>query len=432
MQHHWNRIAILALALAITTGAATATTLNVPLEYNTIADALAVAQSGDTVLVAPGTYIEFDLMIGAGVHLSGSGPDPESTVIDAQSAGRVLTVLGGDTQVSTLRLTGGDAVRGGGIHVDAGNISLTDLAIDNCHANNGGGVFVAGGQVELLRCTITDNTADSTGGGLQSMQADQVRLDTCLLHGNVAGAMGGAWYIALSQLSLDSCTVEGNRAPNGAEGTAFGPQPVELNHCLTSDNRATTGWSDLQSTLLTDHDSKLQNSCVLRWQNNDDVWSGYLADQLADESLGNLDVYPGFCRNEGSWATYFGLNGNSPAQPVDGGCGLRGAYGEACAAVGTPDVPVLVDQLLPAYPNPFNPSTNIKFAVAESGRVTLNIYGLDGRRVARLVNDDLTAGQHQATWLGHDDRGRSMASGVYLARLVTPTSNHAIRLTLVK
>ncbi len=125
-------------------------------------------------------------------------------------------------------------------------------------------------------------------------------------------------------------------------------------------------------------------------------------------------------------------SGDSPALPQPDGCGLKGAYGVMCEPVDAPGVVVLADRLERAYPNPFNPSTTIAFVVAGAGPVELAIYSLDGRRVTTLVDEALPAGEHRRTWLGRDDRGRTVASGVYLARLVTGQSHHAIRLTLVK
>ena len=84
------------------------------------------------------------------------------------------------------------------------------------------------------------------------------------------------------------------------------------------------------------------------------------------------------------------------------------------------------------FPNPFNPSTTIAFDLARSGAVELSIYGLDGRRVAVLVQDNLQAGSHQATWRGQDNDGRAMASGTYFCRLRTQDEVSTRRLTLVK
>ncbi len=77
-------------------------------------------------------------------------------------------------------------------------------------------------------------------------------------------------------------------------------------------------------------------------------------------------------------------------------------------------------RLLPNVPNPFNPRTEIIFRTGLRGRVELDIYDTRGRRVACLVDaEELDAGEHSITWNGTDDRGRRVASGVYLVRLIT-------------
>jgi hypothetical protein len=73
-----------------------------------------------------------------------------------------------------------------------------------------------------------------------------------------------------------------------------------------------------------------------------------------------------------------------------------------------------------AYPNPFNPMTNIEFALGQNGRVLLDVFTLDGRHVKTLVARDLTAGPHRTTWDGTDDAGRRLASGAYFYRLIAP------------
>lgn len=83
-----------------------------------------------------------------------------------------------------------------------------------------------------------------------------------------------------------------------------------------------------------------------------------------------------------------------------------------------PDVPAAsVVALHGAAPNPFNPITSIAFSLREDGPATLEVYGLDGRRVRVLTTGDLAAGRHTVTWSGRDDAGRPVPSGAYLLRL---------------
>lgn len=83
-------------------------------------------------------------------------------------------------------------------------------------------------------------------------------------------------------------------------------------------------------------------------------------------------------------------------------------------------------------PNPFNPRTVVSFDVPRDGRVRVAIYDLAGRLVRRLVEGNLTAGRHEATWDGADDAGRAAAAGVYLLRLVDGQAAVSAKLVLAK
>jgi hypothetical protein len=75
------------------------------------------------------------------------------------------------------------------------------------------------------------------------------------------------------------------------------------------------------------------------------------------------------------------------------------------------------------FPNPFNPSTTLRYTLPEAGSVTLKVYSLLGQEVATLVEGTAAAGQHAAVWNGRNADGGTAASGVYLYRLtVTPAS----------
>ena len=75
-------------------------------------------------------------------------------------------------------------------------------------------------------------------------------------------------------------------------------------------------------------------------------------------------------------------------------------------------------RLEPNAPNPFNPATRIRFALADPGPVVLAVYDAAGRVVKELVRGPLAAGDHEVVWRGDDAAGREAASGVYFYRLV--------------
>jgi hypothetical protein len=64
------------------------------------------------------------------------------------------------------------------------------------------------------------------------------------------------------------------------------------------------------------------------------------------------------------------------------------------------------------YPNPFNPATHFGFVIGDRGQVSLRVYDVLGREVARLVNEVKQPGSYEVTW---DATG--LASGMYMYRL---------------
>jgi Tol biopolymer transport system component len=67
-------------------------------------------------------------------------------------------------------------------------------------------------------------------------------------------------------------------------------------------------------------------------------------------------------------------------------------------------------------PNPFNPSTKIKFGTSKAGTVSLRIYNVRGELVKTIVNERMAQGAHEVTWDGRTTSGQTVASGVYYAK----------------
>ena len=81
-------------------------------------------------------------------------------------------------------------------------------------------------------------------------------------------------------------------------------------------------------------------------------------------------------------------------------------------------VPVVNDySLSDAYPNPFNPTTEISFAIMESGNINLSIYDMTGRLVNTLFDGNISKGYHRASWDGLDANGQAVSSGMYIYSL---------------
>ena len=76
----------------------------------------------------------------------------------------------------------------------------------------------------------------------------------------------------------------------------------------------------------------------------------------------------------------------------------------------------VVFRIDPPYPNPFNPTTTIRFALPSEERVRIVVYDALGRKVAVLADRTMTAGVHDAVWNGKSDSGQTLGSGLYLYR----------------
>ncbi|OQB39384.1 MAG: flagellar basal body rod modification protein [Candidatus Latescibacteria bacterium ADurb.Bin168] len=83
-------------------------------------------------------------------------------------------------------------------------------------------------------------------------------------------------------------------------------------------------------------------------------------------------------------------------------------------------------------PNPFNPSTTIRFALPEASHVNLVVYDVNGRAIRTLASGSFSAGMHSVVWDARDDGGREVASGTYLYRIVTDKGTFVKRMTLLK
>ena len=96
--------------------------------------------------------------------------------------------------------------------------------------------------------------------------------------------------------------------------------------------------------------------------------------------------------------------------------------------IGLPEGP----QLGQNAPNPFNSGTVISWFQLQSGPARLEVFALTGQRVAALHQGLGKAGLHRLRWDGGDDRGRPLASGVYVYRLVTDEAVQTRKLTLLR
>jgi hypothetical protein len=83
------------------------------------------------------------------------------------------------------------------------------------------------------------------------------------------------------------------------------------------------------------------------------------------------------------------------------------------------------------YPNPFNPSTTVTFRMPKGGTVQLEVFSLLGQRIKVLADGTFEAGVHQVVWMGDNDWGGKVASGVYFCRFISGSNTVQTRKMLL-
>ena len=84
------------------------------------------------------------------------------------------------------------------------------------------------------------------------------------------------------------------------------------------------------------------------------------------------------------------------------------------------------------FPNPFNPSTTIKFDLKDKGMVTLKVYNVAGQLVRTLVNGVKDANTYTVTWDGKNDRGGAVASGIYFYKMDTKDFSQTKKMVMLR
>lgn len=214
--------------------------------YNTIADAITAAASGDVIDI---TGIHTETITINDKNLTIQGTDPTKDIIQAAaSAGtatnRVITIAGASTINFTITIKnlgiryGKASANGGGINIDknTGLTTLENLIIEqNSTTTNGGGIGIAGSSVNINNCTISNNSATTAGGGLiiaanNAITGDrEVVIKGSLINSNTA-ANGGGIY------------VNGNRDATTLNGSSHNIS-VTVENTFISNNSATSGSS---------------------------------------------------------------------------------------------------------------------------------------------------------------------------------------------
>ena len=361
---------------------------------------------------------------------------------------------------------------GGGIYCVYNSHPLIDNCIftDN-HSYYGGGIYACGTSPTITNCTFAGNSAGENGGGICCFSGSTSLIENCTFINNSAMMGGGVKCWNTTSASIVNCTFIENTATwnGGGIGCAYWCDPV-IERCVFAGNSAPLG-GGLSSTHESsasiinctfygnsasnrgggigceDH-STPQGVNIILWENTapsgpqigyeagNDFTAAYSDIQGGWPGAGNIDDDPLFFDPQHG---IFQLTANSPC--IDAGDPLMPLDPDSTIAdmgafyydqtAGIEDVASNIhletSRLYPVFPNPFNPSTTIRFELWRAGQISLKVYDIRGRVLGILMEGWKDKGDYSFSFNASD-----LTSGIYFVRLESGGSEQTQKLVLVK
>ena len=410
-------------------------------------------------------------------HVSLKGNNEEFSILDGDNqSGIIFCYLDNNFSIEDMTIQNGYAYSGGGIHCSHSNPSLINLTIKdnsaNCEDSGGGGIFCSHSNPSMLNLTITNNSvlgAYSYGGGILFICSNS-NLENIIINDNNSDYGGGICCFDKSNLSLLNVAIRNNNAYKGGGICCWDNCSPSLEYVQIINNSAGYGGAiylyrsspTLENVTITvnpaihdgggiycrDNSNPSLNNCIM-WNDlpqeiyfsgfseynsitvsYSDIHGGEEAIETNNNGTvyweeGNIDSDPLFvdATNGDYHLTEFSPcidtgDPNSPLDP-DGTIADMGAfYYDQSVSVQDEIIQSSILNKLSNYPNPFNPSTTIKFSIQNDSNVELTIYNIKGQKIKALAQDEFAKGSHSVIWNGDNESGQPISSGVYLYKLI--------------
>ena len=225
-----------------------------------------------------------------------------------------------------------------------------------------------------------------------------------------------------------SASSNGRLTISDLETTSLSPIFIWLGGCQTGnlDYTRNIGTEIIYSLYSNALITKAGTSNVGGLGNNENGFYGknIATSMLSGKSLGEAYLYHNNTPLISPWSNNFEMN-NAP----------NIFFGDLSLTLGiftyvnqTPDINKYFQ--LHNYPNPFSVKTILQYTVQEEGRVILDVYGIDGKKLDVLVNRQETPGVYNVIWNGTDNTGKIMPNGIYFARIIAGDKMQTVRMVL--
>jgi hypothetical protein len=448
--------------------------INVPDDFTKIQDAINSSVDGDTILVAPGTYIENINFRGKNILLSSHYLFDEdvsfinTTIIDGSNpqnpdTASVVIFLSGEENTAILQgftITGGKGTKifdgffvriGGGIIIFNSSPTIRhNIIAFNESINSAGVSFKSGGGIaaDISSAIISNNiiykNKSQDGGGVQLghnnpgsifrnnivayntnyptgvgrggvwIRGDQGKFINNTIAFNFSGTSGGIGMVHNPILNIENCIIYGNTTGSS------NPQIVGSGIISITNSNIEGGWAGDgnidENPLFIDHSPfilQVGSSCVDMGDTNN------VNNDWEDPDNLGFPLHPALGTLRNDMGAYGGNQYKSmPYMQMDDlVSGIEDENGTIANKF----------SLNQNYPNPFNPSTTIEFTLPKSEFTTLKVYNILGKEVSSLVSNNLNPGNHTYTF-----DGTNLASGIYYYQLMAGEFHQVKKMILLR
>ena len=227
--------------------------LLVPSQFSTIQAAIDAAVTGDSVIIAPGLYEgtgNVNITIPSDKILTVRSVDPNnpwavsSTIIYCGGSARGFSITSSSI-LEGLTITDGNSPSGGGISVSDCSPIIRNCVIINNSSLSGGGIKVVGtlGSPTIIGCTISDNHAEISGGGVYFASTGSSyppAMIDCTISENISAQKAGGIYISGGALKISRSVIAGNIASSEGGGIDVYSGSLDINSSFVVGNFSNT------------------------------------------------------------------------------------------------------------------------------------------------------------------------------------------------